>query len=49
MEIIQELPASLINSKQISEAIPKEKIDLWKTRCQQEYCKSPINKNKNIV
>lgn len=39
MEIIQELPASLINSKQISDAIPREKVDLWKTRCQQEYLK----------
>ena len=38
MEIIQELPASLINSKQISDSIPKEKVDLWKIRCQQEYC-----------
>ncbi|ORY73283.1 hypothetical protein LY90DRAFT_666670 [Neocallimastix californiae] len=39
MEIVQELPASLINSKQITDAIPREKIDLWKTRCQQESSK----------
>ncbi|ORX61023.1 hypothetical protein BCR36DRAFT_579084, partial [Piromyces finnis] len=50
MKIIQELPASLINSKQISDAIPKEKIDLWKTRCHQEYFKiSNVYEELNIL